>query len=264
MKKINFIVIFIFITKITFSQVGIGTVIPDSNSILDIKSSSKGVLFPRLTRVQRDKIVSDAKSNNQIVEGGLTIYCLDCCTNRTGGSLFFYDGFDWRSFDTECNTSFFPDCLNITTNILSSNHIKNNMKSLFFDGDKTTATQNQANKLKFHNNSEDVVSFELDESVPDGGTIVFYWSDAEPGNQGFFVDLKNNGVTSQTSVDSFNDSILANSTNIHIGDNNYKLSINLINDVNSITIKASPNTNHPRLYEIELLDNQGVAIPLCQ
>ena len=50
MKKINLIIIVIFITKITFSQVGIGTVIPDSNSILDIKSSSKGVLFPRLTR----------------------------------------------------------------------------------------------------------------------------------------------------------------------------------------------------------------------
>jgi len=53
----------------TNAQVGIGTTTPDSSSILDISSTSKGILLPRLTTIQRNAIASPAN--------GLIIYNTD-------------------------------------------------------------------------------------------------------------------------------------------------------------------------------------------
>jgi hypothetical protein len=39
-----------------YAQVGIGTRLPDASSALDVSSSSKGLLMPRLTTTERDKI----------------------------------------------------------------------------------------------------------------------------------------------------------------------------------------------------------------
>ena len=54
-----------FVTFLTiqnlWSQVGIGTITPDSSSILDLTSFEKGVLIPRLTTLQRDQIHLPAK-----------------------------------------------------------------------------------------------------------------------------------------------------------------------------------------------------------
>src|SRR5687767_9558143 len=50
------------------SQVGIGTISPDSSAVLDLTSVEKGLLIPRLTTVQRDQILLPAK--------GLMIYNL--------------------------------------------------------------------------------------------------------------------------------------------------------------------------------------------
>ncbi|MEE9349109.1 MAG: lamin tail domain-containing protein [Flavobacteriaceae bacterium] len=63
------VILFIFYIFTGYSQVGIGTTTPDTNAVLDIDSNSKGVLFPRLTDVQRDAIVNPAE--------GLYIYNLD-------------------------------------------------------------------------------------------------------------------------------------------------------------------------------------------
>lgn len=49
-----------------FAQVGIGTVTPDSSAILDLSSTEKGFLLPRLTTSQRDSIHNPAN--------GLMIY----------------------------------------------------------------------------------------------------------------------------------------------------------------------------------------------
>lgn len=43
------------------AQVGVGTTTPDESSILDIVSTDKGLLVPRLTNAQRDAIVNPAK-----------------------------------------------------------------------------------------------------------------------------------------------------------------------------------------------------------
>lgn len=40
----------------SFSQVGIGILTPDASAILDVNSSDKGFLPPRMTETQRDAI----------------------------------------------------------------------------------------------------------------------------------------------------------------------------------------------------------------
>jgi len=45
-----------------FAQVGIGTTTPNSNSILDVTSSSQGILVPRLTTAQLNAIVAPPQS----------------------------------------------------------------------------------------------------------------------------------------------------------------------------------------------------------
>lgn len=54
----------------TLAQVGIGTSDTHASAALEVKSDTKGILFPRMTKTQRDGISSPAK--------GLTIYCTDC------------------------------------------------------------------------------------------------------------------------------------------------------------------------------------------
>lgn len=44
------------------AQVGIGNNNPDSSSILDIKSSNKGILIPRMTSTERKNITSPANT----------------------------------------------------------------------------------------------------------------------------------------------------------------------------------------------------------
>lgn len=53
---------FILISIFAKAQVGIGTTSPNITSILDISSSTNGILIPRLTSAQRNSIVSPAQS----------------------------------------------------------------------------------------------------------------------------------------------------------------------------------------------------------
>ncbi|AUC83542.1 ice-binding family protein [Lacinutrix sp. Bg11-31] len=58
-----------------YAQVGIGTTTPDTSSILDVSSSSKGLLMPRLTTTERDNITLPATGliifNTTLVDGQL-------------------------------------------------------------------------------------------------------------------------------------------------------------------------------------------------
>ncbi|HYK48072.1 MAG TPA: tail fiber domain-containing protein, partial [Parafilimonas sp.] len=65
-------------------SVGIGTVSPDASSVLDITSTTKGVLISRMTKAERDLITSPAS--------GLLIYQ----TNSTPG-FYYYDGTSWTA-----------------------------------------------------------------------------------------------------------------------------------------------------------------------
>ena len=65
-------------------NVGVGTVNPEDSAQLDVAATDKGMLVPRMTRDQRDAIVSPAT--------GLLVYQ----TDNTPG-FYFYDGAQWSS-----------------------------------------------------------------------------------------------------------------------------------------------------------------------
>lgn len=72
MKKIATLLLAAHIALFAFPQsgsVGIGTTTPNSSAALDIQSTDKGVLVPRLTTAQRNAIVTPA--------AGLMIYQID-------------------------------------------------------------------------------------------------------------------------------------------------------------------------------------------
>lgn len=54
--------LFLLLTAIGNAQIGIGTVTPDASSVLDITSTTKGMLAPRMTTIQRNAITTPAES----------------------------------------------------------------------------------------------------------------------------------------------------------------------------------------------------------
>jgi hypothetical protein len=97
MKKISIVLLaFVLIPFISFSQsIGINNdgSIPNSSAMLDIKSTTKGLLIPRMTLVQRNAIVSPAT--------GLQIYQ----TDNTAG-FYFYNGTAWSPLASGIASSF--------------------------------------------------------------------------------------------------------------------------------------------------------------
>ncbi len=90
MKNIScFIALLLLTGNALFAQVGIGADNnqPDNSAMLDVKSTSRGFLPPRMTTVQRDQIISPAT--------GLTIYNITRFCNET------YNGSVWVS-NTHC------------------------------------------------------------------------------------------------------------------------------------------------------------------
>ena len=61
MKQFFTLLAAVLLTATTYAQVGIGTTTPDASSALDITSTTKGLLPPRMTTDERDLITSAAK-----------------------------------------------------------------------------------------------------------------------------------------------------------------------------------------------------------
>jgi len=81
MKKIIYTAAFLFTGYIANAQVGIGTITPETTSMLDITSTTKGFLMPRMTTGQRTAITSPA--------AGLQVF--DITTN----SVWYYNDAVW-------------------------------------------------------------------------------------------------------------------------------------------------------------------------
>ena len=61
MKRILMIVAVLFLTTMSVSaQVGIGTITPDASAVLDVRSTTKGFLLPRMTTNERNAIAAPA------------------------------------------------------------------------------------------------------------------------------------------------------------------------------------------------------------
>ena len=87
MKQTILILTLLCAATITQAQVGIGTASPDASSILDVTSTSKGFLPPRMTALQRNTISSPI--------AGLMLWCTDC---GASGEIQIYNGADWVNF----------------------------------------------------------------------------------------------------------------------------------------------------------------------
>jgi hypothetical protein len=83
MKQFFTLLAAVLLTATTYAQVGIGTTTPDASSALDITSTTKGLLIPRMTNAQRLAIASPV--------AGLQLFV----TDFDGGSFMFYDGTKW-------------------------------------------------------------------------------------------------------------------------------------------------------------------------
>ena len=99
------ILFFLFLSASTYAQTGIGTTTPDASAALDITSTTKGLLIPRMTNAQRQAISSPA--------AGLMVFV----TDFDGGSFMFYDGTEWGTISF---TKKRPDAPTIT-GVTSSN-----------------------------------------------------------------------------------------------------------------------------------------------
>lgn len=85
MKRFIYISYLLLITNLVFGQVGIGTNSPNPSAALDVTSTTKGLLAPRVTEVQKLAITSPAT--------GLLVYQTD------GASGFWYfNGTIWTPF----------------------------------------------------------------------------------------------------------------------------------------------------------------------
>ena len=103
MNRFLFLFVFIIGSYNTYSQVGIGTVTPDDSAILDISSTSKGLLLPRMNETERDAITNPAT--------GLLIYLIDGAQQ----CLQIYNGTNWENI--YCPTSnTVPTAINLAVN----------------------------------------------------------------------------------------------------------------------------------------------------
>jgi len=97
MKRI--IALFVFITAIFFAEaqnnVGIGILTPDPSAILDLSSTDKGFLVPRMDSLQRNAIATPAN--------GLIVY------DSNYECLYYYKGNTWKSL---CDARF--DSITVT------------------------------------------------------------------------------------------------------------------------------------------------------
>jgi hypothetical protein len=77
----------LLITIVTNAQVGVGVVTPETSAMLEVKSTSKGLLPPRMTNAQKLAITNPV--------AGLIIWCSNCGTS--GGEIQVYNGTTWTN-----------------------------------------------------------------------------------------------------------------------------------------------------------------------
>ncbi len=87
MKKISLLLLSSIATALSFAQnnIGIGTTTPAASALLDVSSTTKGLLIPRMTGAQRTAIASPAT--------GLIVFDTDTKT------LWAYDGAAWKNLN---------------------------------------------------------------------------------------------------------------------------------------------------------------------
>jgi uncharacterized protein (TIGR02145 family) len=103
MKKLFILItIQVMMCYTLFAQVGISTdnSTPDNSAMLDVKSTNKGFLPPRMTHAQMNTIIDPAN--------GLIIYCTDCSNSGNGAMAMFING-SWQIVNPSCLVPLYPE-----------------------------------------------------------------------------------------------------------------------------------------------------------
>ncbi|MCK9422263.1 MAG: hypothetical protein M0Q38_06680 [Bacteroidales bacterium] len=106
MKKLSlFILLLLFSNGTLFSQVAINIDggPADNSAMLDIKSTDRGLLPPRMTHAELNAIVNPAD--------GLVVYCTDCVLNGmgfSGGGLSMFITGTWYTLNANCMSLLSP------------------------------------------------------------------------------------------------------------------------------------------------------------
>ena len=106
MKQLFTILTTLLFTATTFSQTGIGTTTPNASAQLEVSSTTKGFLPPRMTTEQRDNIVNPAtgliiyNTTTNILGYKIASGWVSLISNPNGantGEMQYWDGSDWVS-----------------------------------------------------------------------------------------------------------------------------------------------------------------------
>lgn len=159
MKTIlNFVSSLIFLTVYSVNgQIGVGTITPDASSILEISSSDKGLLIPRITTANLPS--SPAK--------GLLVYNIteNCLQENTGTS----SSPNWECLTTESNStvkSFYPPAYALEISSLGAGSFN------IYNHYATTYGNASSNGITVYPSSElDYVVLDFDNSIFSSVTI---------------------------------------------------------------------------------------------
>lgn len=108
--KFFFLIFLSFFINLSYAQIGIGTTSPNPSAKLDVNSSSKGFLLPRMNTIQRNAI--------QNPTAGLQIWCVDCLSN---GSFQVFNGRYWTNLANVSNLTVPSAPLNVVASVLGNN-----------------------------------------------------------------------------------------------------------------------------------------------
>jgi uncharacterized protein (TIGR02145 family) len=98
----------VVLSNSVFSQVGIGTTTPHASAELDVTSTAKGFLPPRMTQLERNAIASAA--------AGLIVWCTDC---GSSGEVQVYNGVVWTNLIGGSVSAKFIYCNGVPTTIVN-------------------------------------------------------------------------------------------------------------------------------------------------
>ena len=105
---------FLLITSATvFSQVGIGTTTPTSQAALDIRTTDKGLLIPRLSTTQRNDLGTSLTTANDSNNKGMQVYDTDTNT------IWFWNNASWQPISNTSTDSSLITCVNNTSAALN-------------------------------------------------------------------------------------------------------------------------------------------------
>lgn len=117
----------------TTGSAGIGTLTPNTSSVIDMASTTQGMLAPRMNKTQRDAIATPAT--------GLLIYQ----TNATPG-FYFYDGSGWKPISTKGATTALN---NLTTTSINQSLLPNADNTIDLGSPSLRWNEIYVNSVKF-------------------------------------------------------------------------------------------------------------------